>query len=108
MSAGISCPKSPRLHGKQTLATVGLEGNLACRQAVASCSCLSAPVVAVAADAVGGGRWQDTVVQAGETTQEQRVVESPCTEAAGNLPEVASRAKAAACKDLGGAQPVRQ
>ena len=85
-----------------------MEGCLAHQRAVVSCSCLSGPVVAGAADAVRGGRWQDTAVQAGEATQEQSVVESPCAEAAGDLRGVASQAKAAVGKNFWGAQPVRQ
>lgn len=46
-------------------------------------------MVAVAADVIEGGRRQDTEGQAGEATQERRVVESPCSEAAGDSPGVA-------------------
>lgn len=47
----------------------------------------------VAADAIGGGRGQDTAMEAGEATQEQSVVDSSCTEAARDFPGVASQAK---------------
>lgn len=68
----------------------------------------SVPVLAVAADAVRGDVWQDTAVQAGEATQEESVVESSCTETGGDLPGVASQAKAAVGNKLRGAQPVQQ
>lgn len=100
---------SPPLHqGKQTSATAVLERFLASQRAVVSCSCLSAPVAKVVADAIRGSRWQDTAVQAVEATQEQSVVASPYTKAAGDLPWVASQTKAAIGKNVWGAQPVRQ
>lgn len=76
-----------------------LQGCLVHQQAVVSCRYLLTSVVAVAAD-VTEGWWQDTEGQAGEATQEQREVERLSSEAAGDLPGVTSRAKAAVGETL--------
>lgn len=68
----------------------------------------SVPVVAVAAYTIVGDIKQQTVVQPGEATQEQSVVESSCTETARGLPGLASQAKAAVGNNLWGVQPIRQ
>lgn len=108
VTTAISCPSFPLHHEKLTSPTAVLQGCLVHQQAVVSCRCLLSPVVAEAADVIEGGRRQDTEGQAGEATQEGRAVESPCSEAAGDLPGVAFQAKATVGKNFQRAQPLWQ